>query len=143
MDPVPEAWGFGDSPQMADELGQLVVSGKKWATCSLLLEYTHEGESLPEPGQLSIILDGRGEPLCIIETTSVKIQAYNKVDADFAYEEGEGDRSLRYWREAHHRFFTRQCQQMDQKFTEDAPLVCERFRVLYAPVSSENTPEKS
>jgi uncharacterized protein YhfF len=26
--------GFGDSPEMADELGRLVLNGKKTATCS-------------------------------------------------------------------------------------------------------------
>jgi uncharacterized protein YhfF len=32
--PMPPAWGFGDGPEMADELGELVVRGIKQATCS-------------------------------------------------------------------------------------------------------------
>src|SRR3712207_4093173 len=95
-----EAEGFGDSSQLADELGALVVSGIKTATCSALWEWEAEGSPLPEVGQKSIVLDGNGDPLCIIETIEVKVRPYSKVDARFAYEEGEGDRSLAYWREA-------------------------------------------
>jgi uncharacterized protein YhfF len=126
----PEAWGFGDSPEMADELGQLVLSGTKTATCSLLWEYEQEGESVPEEGELSIVLDGRGEPLCLIETTEIRTRPYNKVEAQFAYDEGEGDRSLAFWRDAHWRFFSRQCDKLGLQVSEEMPLICERFRVI-------------
>jgi hypothetical protein len=51
--------------------------------------------------------------------------------AEFAVSEGEGDRSLEYWREAQRRYFTRECQSAGREFTEDMPVVCERFRVVY------------
>lgn len=90
------AEGWGDSPEMADELGALISAGTKTATCSALWEYEAEGEALPEVGTKTIVLDGKGDPLCIIETTEVEIRPYDEVDEHFAYEEGEGDRSLRY-----------------------------------------------
>jgi uncharacterized protein YhfF len=127
----PEAWGFGDSPEMADELGQLVLSGTKTATCSLLWEYELEDEPVPQVGELSIVLDGHGEPLCLIETTEIRTRPYNKVEAQFAYDEGEGDRTLAFWRDAHWRFFSRQCDKLDLQVNEEMPLVCERFRVIY------------
>ena len=40
-------------------------------------------------------------------------------------EEGEGDRSLDYWRSAHRNYFGRQ-----GKFREDMMLMCERFRLV-------------
>ncbi len=101
------AEGWGDSPQLADELGALIAAGTKTATCSALWEYEAEGSPLPETGLKTIVLGGNGHPLCIVETTEVEVRPYNKVDAQFAYEEGEGDRSLEYWREAHRRFFSR------------------------------------
>jgi uncharacterized protein YhfF len=128
---IPEAWGFGDSPGMADELGRLVVQGVKSATCSLLWEYEAEDEPLPKEGELSIVLDGTGRPLCIIETTQMRIMPFDHVDAEFAYDEGEGDRSLAYWRQAHWRFFSRACQAIDRTVSPSMPLVCERFRVVY------------
>ena len=77
------------------------------------------------------MLDGRGEPLCIVETVEVSIRQYNEVDADFARDEGEGDLSLNYWREAHRNFFSRVLPKFGKEVSEDMPLVCERFRVIY------------
>jgi uncharacterized protein YhfF len=86
---------------------------------------------LPEVGQKTIVLDGNDDPLCTIETTEVEVRPYNEVDARFAYEEGEGDRSLEYWRQAHWRFFSRTLPNMGKEPTPDMPLVCERFRVIH------------
>lgn len=126
-----EAEGWGDSPEMADELGALIAAGTKIATCSALWEYEAEGEALPEVGTKTIVLDGRGEPLCIIETTEVEIRAYDEVDERFVYDEGEGNRSLEYWREAHWSFFSRTLPNIGKEPAPDMPLVCERFRVVY------------
>ena len=125
------AEGWGDSPEMADELGALIADGIKTATCSALWEYEAEDEPLPQVGLKSIVLDGKGDPLCIVETTEVEVRPYEEVDAGFAYEEGEGDRSLEYWREAHWRFFSRTLPNIGKEPTTDMPLVCERFRVVY------------
>ena len=126
---VAEAWG--DSPGLADELGALIASGIKTATCSALWEYEAEGDPLPEVGMKTIVLDGNNGPLCIVETTEVVVLPYDEVDARFAYEEGEGDRSLEYWRDAHWRFFSRTLPDIGREPTMDMPLVCERFRVIY------------
>lgn len=127
---MPPAEGFGMGPEMADQLGALIVQGTKTATCSLLWEYEHEGEPVPQAGQLTIVTAGDGRPLCLIETWEVEIRQFAQVDARFAYEEGEGDRSLAYWRDAHWRFFTAVCDLIGRTPSEDMPLVCERFRVL-------------
>ena len=125
------AEGWGDSPEIADELGALIVDGTKTATCSALWEWEAEDESPPETGAITIVLDGGGEPIGIVETTEVTIHKYNEVDADFAREEGEGDLSLRYWREAHKDFFSRTFSEIGKEFSEDMPLVCERFCLIY------------
>jgi uncharacterized protein YhfF len=122
---------FGDSPEMADDLLVPVLSGLKTATCSALWEWEHEGGSIPKPGLLSVIVDGKDEPSCIIETVEVTLKNYSEVDADFARDEGEGDLSLKYWREAHKRFFTRTLPAIGKEFCEDMPLVCERFKVVW------------
>ncbi|MDP8946061.1 MAG: ASCH domain-containing protein [Actinomycetota bacterium] len=85
----------------AGELGALIVAGIKTATCSALRAYEAEREPLPSVGLKTIVLDGNGDPLCIVETTQVKLQPYDEVEARFAFEEGEGDRSLEYRRDAH------------------------------------------
>jgi uncharacterized protein YhfF len=128
---MPEAWGFGDSSEMADELGTLVLAGTKTATCSLVWEYEFTHENIPQAAELSIILDGNGDPLCIIETTEITLCPFNQVGAEFAYDEGEEDRSLESWRSAHWHFFNRTCQNIGKSIDEAMPLVCERFRVVW------------
>lgn len=125
------AEAFGDSPETADKLAALILDGSKTATCSALWEYEVEDEPLPEVGEKYVLLDGQEKPLCIIETTEVKVRPYDQVDAQFAHDEGEGDQSLDYWRQVHWDFFTRTLPEIGEEPTEDMPLVCERFRVIY------------
>ena len=66
--PVPEhyrhlrTFAFGDSPALADELLELVVNGVKTATCS-----TEDEPNTSTPGERWVVLDGRGQPRCVIE----------------------------------------------------------------------------
>jgi uncharacterized protein YhfF len=125
------AEGWGDGPAMADELGALIVLGIKTATCSALWEWEAEGNPIPQKGLITIALDGRGEPLCIVESVEVTVRNYNEVSADFASEEGEGDLSLDYWREAHKNYFSRALAKIGKEFSENMPLVCEQFKLIY------------
>ena len=126
LDAVPEkyrglrAFAFGDGPELADELLGLVIRGIKTATCS-----TEDEPNTSTPGERWIVLDGHGEPRCVIETTEVSYRRFDEVEANFAFEEGKGDRSLDHWRKAHRAYFTRQ-----GKFSEDMMLMCERFRLV-------------
>jgi uncharacterized protein YhfF len=126
-----QAWGFGNNPQMADSLGALVRDGIKTATASLVWAYEAEDEPLPEVGDHSIILDGEGNPLCIIQTTEIYIRPFDEVDAEQAYLEGEGDRSLVFWREVHWEFFSRECTALGREPSQKMPVLCERFKLVY------------
>jgi uncharacterized protein YhfF len=86
---------------------------------------------MPEVGHLQVVTNWDGKPICIIELTSVNICKYSDVTAEFAAEEGEGDKSLNWWREAHWKFFSLECDELGIKPTEDMLLVLERFRVVY------------
>ena len=99
--PQPEAWAFGDSVAMANELASLVVEGRKRATAGLLAEYKAEGEPLPQLGDLSIVIDGSGAPACLIRTTDVRVGPLESVDEQFAWDEGEGDRTREGWLAEH------------------------------------------
>ena len=122
------SWSFGDGPEIADRLGGLVLAGRKTATCSALWDLESEGGPAPRPGEMSIVLDGRGGPLCVVVTTEVR--RFDEVDEAFAWDGGEGDRSLAYWREAHRDFFAKTLPGTGRRFSEEMPLVCERLRVI-------------
>ena len=123
--------GYGDSPELMDELIQLVLEGKKTASCGALWEWEAEGGPRPQVGNLWVELDGNQNPVCITETIEVTIRNYNEVDSEFARAEGEGDLSLKHWRQAHKNYFSRVLSKIGKEFLEDMPLVCERFRLLY------------
>ena len=124
-----DAWAFGDPslPDLATELALLVRDGPKRATTSLASEYEEEGEKLPATGDLSLILDGEGEPVCVIRTTTVEVRRFGDVDEAFAWDEGEGDRTLEWWRRAHGWFFEQQGILVD----DDTDMVLERFELLW------------
>lgn len=122
---------FGDHPQLADELAQLILAGIKTATCSALWEWEAEDCALPEVGLKTIVLDSSNQPLCVIETIDVSLCAFNEVDAQFAYEEGEDDRSLAAWQAEHWKYFSRVLPLIGKLPTPEMQLVCERFRVVY------------
>jgi histidinol-phosphate aminotransferase len=127
-----DVFAFGDSRELANRLAVLVRDGVKTATCSALWTYEEDQKPLPQKGDHSIVLDGNGVPVAVIETVEVFVAPFNEVSERFAYDEGEGDRSLGYWREAHRKYFSRQ-RFKDRAFDEQMPLVCERFRVVRIP----------
>jgi uncharacterized protein YhfF len=128
-----EAFSFGDSASMADELGRLVLAGTKRATAGAVWSYAAEGKPIPQPGDLSVVMDSAGQALCIIETTQVDIVPFDQVSAEFAATEGEGDGSLAYWRQVHLEYFTRECARAGCLFSHDMAIACERFKVVHPP----------
>jgi len=131
-DAVPEAWAFGATPAHADGLLDLVLSGIKVGTASSGWDYESSGDPLPRASELSIILDGRGTPRAVIETTDVRTVPFDEVSEAHALAEGEGDRTLSHWREVHERFW-REHSESPRGFAPDMPVVCERFRLVYVP----------
>ena len=123
-----ESWAFGGAP---DELAALVKKGEKTATCSAYDLYLAEGEPIPQEGEYSVILDSSGEAVCIVKTTKVYVTEFHQVSKEHAYKEGEGDRSLEYWRKVHIDFLTRQLEGEHMTFTENTKVVCEEFELVY------------
>jgi len=126
-----EAFHFDDNEPSANELAALVLAGVKRATAGLLWSFEVAGRPLPKPGDLSVMTNWGGTPLCVIETRHVAIVPFNEVSDEFAATEGEGDGSLRYWREAHTAYFGRECARIGRTPHPRMPVVCERFEVAY------------
>lgn len=127
-----EAWAFGDA---ADELAELVVSGRKTATASAFPLYELEQEPLPREGEYSVILDSREQAVCVIRTERVYLAPFREVDEEQARREGEGDLSLACWREVHERFFRQEMEEAGLAFDEDMLVVCEEFSCVYTQES--------
>jgi uncharacterized protein YhfF len=117
------AWAFGNTKEMGDHLAQLVLEGTKTATASNFLLYEIEQEALPDVGLYNIILDGNGEAVAIAVTTSVEVVPFEEVTEEHAYLEGEGDRTITYWREVHEDFFTKELEGVNEQFHHKIPIV--------------------
>ena len=122
-----EAWAFGCD---ADKLAQLVKDGIKTATCSALVFYELENEELPQVGGYNIILDSEENAVCITRTTKVYVTTFDAVSEEHAFKEGEGNRSLEYWRKVHKKFFADELKTINRQFNERIELVCEEFEVV-------------
>ncbi|BBF42380.1 hypothetical protein lbkm_1062 [Lachnospiraceae bacterium KM106-2] len=127
-----EAWAFGGiTPESPDLLADLTARGIKTATASAYPFYVVEKCPLPQPGDHSIILNRAGDAVCIIRTTKVTVVPFYDVSAEHAYKEGEGDRSLRFWRECHTEAFRNELTEIHETFSENMLVVCEEFKVVY------------
>ena len=104
-DTLYQVWFFGNTPEMALELAELVISGKKFATASLAAVNEIKPEEAPIPDGYSVVTDFHGNPMCVIQTVEIRHLAFEEVDAQFADDEGEGDQSLEYWRFIHWKYF--------------------------------------
>jgi len=128
---TPKFGNFGDSPELSAQLLELVREGVKTATASLVWEWEAEGQTLPVAGDVMIVLDWNQEPVMVIEYTDVAVKPFSEVDAQFARNEGEGDRSIGFWRRVHWSFFTRACAELGKTPSEDMPILFTRFRVIF------------
>ena len=133
---------FADTPEAATEVGKLVRDGIKTTSSSLLWGLEHERLPLPQVGEICVVVDGNGNPLCIIEMTEVEIRPFNTVDERFAFEYGEGERTLAYWLSDNWEFHSRWCREIGREPSESMPIVFQRFRLLY-PQNNTRLSEKS
>ncbi|MDQ4121325.1 MAG: ASCH domain-containing protein [Acidobacteriota bacterium] len=129
-----QAWFFSNTHESAKELVELVLAGKKTATASLAAINEIDSENAPVVGGYSVVTDFDGNPFCILQTVEVRQLPFESVDAAFAFDEGEGDQSLEYWRDCHWKYFSEEAAQMNIEFNEKSLITCERFKLLFPAV---------
>jgi uncharacterized protein YhfF len=128
---------YGDSPDLSRALIELISEGRKRAGTGLLWSFEHEGEPLPEVGDIEIVLDHGGMPALVTRLVRVEVLPFDEVDAEYAAIEGEGDGSLAYWRAVHHDFFDRECARIGREPDDSMPVVCSVFEVVATVPSGE------
>ena len=126
-----DAWGFGDNPELMDELLGYVLNGIKRTSTSLHIESELEGWPMEHEGEYNIILDGRNMPAAVIKTMSVRRVKYRDVDADHAYWEGEGDRTLETYFLEHDKYYLRRGEALGFEFNKDMLVDLNRFELVY------------
>lgn len=120
-----EVWHLGKNKKQANKLFKLVLRGKKIATSYLY----NENES-PTNNSYSILTNWDKKKQILIQTTNIQVIPFNKVTKQHARNEGEGTKTLRYWRKIHKKFFIEELAEKGQSFSEETLIVCETFRVV-------------
>lgn len=125
------AWYFCNTEDCANKLAELVLKGIKRGTTSLMYWYDTGKENIPSKGGFSVVTDWNGNAKCIIRTKKVTILPFKDFSQELAAIEGEGDKSLEYWRRAHVKFFTDEMKSENLNFSEDMEIVFEEFELIY------------
>ncbi len=128
---IPESFYFCDNEKDANECADLVKKGIKQATAGSLWWYEKQNEPLPEIGNQYIITDWNGNATAIIEITKVEPTPFNKITPEFAQIEGEGDKSLSYWKQVHQAYYKREMEPHQEHFDENMVIICEHFKTIY------------
>lgn len=110
-------WSFGIDN---DELINLVLSGKKTATTS-----PYDENEIPVIGEESIIVFDDNKDACIVKTKEYYVMKFNEMIEPLARLEGEGDLSLKYWRDTHLNYF----RSFDPNFNDNSKIMFEIFEL--------------
>lgn len=133
---IPLSYHFCDNEKDADECAELVCSGIKQATTHSLSWLHINNEKMPAEGDLAIVTDWNGNPVAVTKTTKVEIVQFKDITPEYAFIEGEGDKSLSYWKEVHWAYYTRELCEYNLKPTLDMELVCEYFETIWPVVDA-------
>ena len=126
------SYQIGSDESHANEGAKLILSGEKTATSTLLWSLENNNEALPKVGDLCVIEDGNGVPVCVVQTTWIEIIPFSDVDADFTRDYSEADGSLEGWYKIFSEYYSKECNAMNRVLTDETPLVCERFQVIFS-----------
>jgi uncharacterized protein YhfF len=108
-----------------------VVKNIKQATAPSLWSFEINNEKLPRKGDLNIITNWNKVPQAIILTTKIELIKFSEITAKFAQREGEGDKSLAYWKKVHKAYYKREMQGHKEEFSKDMIIVCQYFDTIY------------
>ena len=124
---------FGNDATLADEILGFIVAGAKRATATLAAGYVASGEPFPPLGAHWVCCDGSGRPRAVLRTTELRLGPFRSVDSAFAWDEGEGDRTLQTWLDGHREAYQRQCGRLGIEFSEELEVCFERFSLVWPP----------
>ena len=128
---IPETIHFCDNEKDANDCAKLVSKGVKRATSHSLLGLQYRDEKLPKIGDFKIVTDWEGNAKCIVRTTKVQLKPFFSINQEFAAIEGEGDKSLDYWKKTHWDYYTRELEEFNRLPRESMIVVCEEFEKVY------------
>jgi len=128
---APKTVHFCDNEKDANECAKLVKKGIKRTTSHSLLGLQYRKEPLPKVGDFTVVTNWEGKAQCIVRTTVVKFKPFFSIDEAYAKLEGEGDKSLEYWKKTHWEYYERELESFSRVPRESMIIVCEEFEKVF------------
>lgn len=119
---------FGDSRESAESACEAILSGRK-----TLMTYPENGyrtamKGRPSAGDLNIIVNWAGEPVCVIETVCVNRMLFRDLGAKLAEKDLPG---VENWQEIKETEFKRELEELSMEFDDQMPVIAEEFRKIW------------
>lgn len=128
---APKTVHFCDNEKDANECAKLVKKGIKKTTSHSLLGLQCRKEPLPKVGDFTVVTNWEGKAQCIVRTKAVKFKPFFSIDEAYAELEGEGDKSLEYWKKTHWEYYERELEPFNRVPRDSMIIVCEEFEKVY------------
>lgn len=127
----PQSFYFCDNKKDADQCAELVIQKIKQATSPSFWSFSKNNEPLPKIGDLAIVTNWNKNPKAIIKTTKIEIVPFKNITELYASIEGEGDKSLEYWKKTHWQYYTNEMKEFAEFPSEEMDIVCEYFETIW------------
>lgn len=126
-----EAESWGNSDELADTIAAAILSGAKTTTSRLEWERQKSNDPGEKIGDISIVLDGKQRPVCIVQVVDIFLKPFDQVDAAFVYNYGEGSRDMDFWNKNMWDYYVGECAEIGLQATRDMPMICTVFKVIF------------
>lgn len=126
-----EKWHFHNNQKDCDYLFNLVKTKAKTATSYLFIKK----EDLTIKSEYSILTNWDESEKILLKTTKIYKTKFKDITKTHAFKEGEGDKTLTYYKNVHEEFFKKECEKLNITFDENTEIVCEEFEIVNKKIS--------
>jgi len=124
-------WDLAADPALRQQRLEAVKAGHQHATATLAWEFDAAERPYPETGDLLVFRDAALQPCAIAQVVERRVVPFDDVDELFAADSGEGDLSVRYWRDTQQPLFEALARQLGREPAMTMPVVTLRFELVY------------
>ncbi|MEQ1800362.1 MAG: ASCH domain-containing protein [Gammaproteobacteria bacterium] len=122
---------FGRTAELCERLTGYVLDRQKTGVFSQPEDFP-DGR-LPEAGDFAVLVNFSDEPRCLIRYDECTVLPVNQVGPEHVAVETAALRDVAAWRKFHRSYWEPVLAARGEAFSDDLPIVFQRFTVLYPP----------
>lgn len=128
-------WKFADDSEYRKNIIARIFDGEVCGESYSVNFFEANSQPLPEIGTYNIVCDMTGQAYFIVKTVAVIPCCFGQVTPALA--RMEGCSSVQQWRRFNERKYRGLCDRMEAVFSEELPLIFERFEIVYTEMKKE------